>query len=192
MLPADPAAGSTAAVPAATPRQRPRIQWTRNLAVAIAISLLTGGLISIRDRGIELVVSLVLSAAIGVTIVVTARLLFLPLAGPIDRLPRRRASAARTAVFAISGLIGWFAVQGVAVLIFRMRFGQSTLVYVAVTVCVAVIAGFGFYTFEVLRSRPETSVARVKEVEFAEKELQLARELQGRLLPPPEVDGDGY
>jgi len=171
---------------------RPRIQWGRNLAVAVGISLVTGGLVSIRDRGTELVVSLVLSSAVGLTIMVTARLLFQWLAGAIDRLPMRQAFAARTSVFAVSGLIGWFAVQGVAVLLFHIRFGQVTMVYVVITVGVAVIAGFGFYTFEVLRSRLETSVARVKEVEFAEKELKLARQLQGRLLPPPEVDGDGY
>jgi hypothetical protein len=180
------------AAPAAPQLQRPRIQWVRNLAVALGISLVVGGLLSIRDRGVELVISLALSAAIGLAILVIARLLFLRLADPIDRLPRRQAGAARTAVFAVSGLSAWFAVQAVAVLLFHIRFGQATMVYVVITVGIAVITGFGFYTYEVLRSRLETSVARLKEVEFAEKELQLARELQGRLLPPPAVDGDGY
>lgn len=36
------------------------------------------------------------------------------------------------------------------------------------------------------------SVARLKEAEFAEKELELARSLQSRLLPPPRVEGEGF
>src|SRR4051795_13213030 len=43
-----------------------------------------------------------------------------------------------------------------------------------------------------MQERLAESVARLKEVEFAERELELARDLQSRLLPPPEIDGEGY
>ena len=36
------------------------------------------------------------------------------------------------------------------------------------------------------------SVERLKEAEFAEKELELARSIQQRLLPPDAIEGDGY
>src|SRR6266508_3335552 len=49
-----------------------------------------------------------------------------------------------------------------------------------------------FYSFHVLKDRLETSVARIKEQEFAEKELELARSIQRRLLPPEELSGAGY
>ncbi len=43
-----------------------------------------------------------------------------------------------------------------------------------------------------MRERSRTCVARLKEAEFAEKELELARSIQQRILPPAEVTGDGY
>ena len=57
---------------------------------------------------------------------------------------------------------------------------------------VAIAVGLIFYTFGVLQDRLRESVARLKEHEFAEKELELAREIQKRLLPPQEMEGDGY
>ncbi|MBV8199462.1 MAG: serine/threonine-protein phosphatase [Acidobacteria bacterium] len=187
----DPASGSAAAAPMMQ-TQRPRALWLRNFGLAAGIGLVIGELLSLRDRGTDLVISLTVSAAVGVLIMLIARLAFARWDGAIGRLPRRRAIAARTALFAASGLVAWFAVQVPAVLLFHIRFGHSTLAYVAITAGLAVLAGFGFYSYEVLLSRLEASVGRLKEVEFAEKELQLARELQGRLLPPPAIEGDGY
>jgi hypothetical protein len=57
---------------------------------------------------------------------------------------------------------------------------------------IAVVVGLTFFTFGVMESRLRDSVARLKEHEYAEKELGLAREIQQRLLPPPEVTGETY
>jgi serine phosphatase RsbU (regulator of sigma subunit) len=57
---------------------------------------------------------------------------------------------------------------------------------------IAVAVGLAFYSFGVMENRLRESVERVKEGEFAQKELQLAREIQQCLLPPPEVEGDGW
>jgi hypothetical protein len=187
----DRAPDGAATAPAALP-PHPRIPWLRNFGLAAGIGLVIGTLLSLRDRGTELAVSLTMSALVGVLIMLISRIAFARLEGSIGRLPRRRAFATRTAVFAVSGLIAWFAVQVPAVLFFHIQFGHATLVYVVITAGLAVMSGFGFYSFEVLLSRLEASVGRLKEVEFAEKELLLARELQSRLLPPPAIDGDGY
>jgi serine phosphatase RsbU (regulator of sigma subunit) len=56
----------------------------------------------------------------------------------------------------------------------------------------AVVVGLVFYSFGVMENRLRESVERVKEGEFAQKELELAREIQQCLLPPPEVEGDGW
>ena len=56
----------------------------------------------------------------------------------------------------------------------------------------AVVVGLVFYTFGLMENRLRESVERVKEGEFAQKELELAREIQQCLLPPPEVEGDGW
>ncbi|HKF44241.1 MAG TPA: PP2C family protein-serine/threonine phosphatase [Thermoanaerobaculia bacterium] len=57
---------------------------------------------------------------------------------------------------------------------------------------VSIFIGVLFYSFHMLGRRLEASVARIKEQEFAEKELELARSIQSRLLPPGELSGEGY
>src|SRR6185312_15322730 len=69
---------------------------------------------------------------------------------------------------------------------------QRTLFQILVSGIIAIVAGLLLHTFDLLRDRLAESVARLKEAEFAERELQLARRLQSRLLPPPEIEGDGY
>ena len=56
----------------------------------------------------------------------------------------------------------------------------------------AVVVGLVFYTFGLMENRLRESVERLKEHEFAEKELELARDIQRCLLPPSEMEGDGY
>ena len=55
-------------------------------------------------------------------------------------------------------------------------------------------AGIGvvIYLYELLKERLRDSIAQLKDKEFAEKELELARELQARMLPAPEIAADGY
>lgn len=57
---------------------------------------------------------------------------------------------------------------------------------------VAIVLGLLFYTFDAMGRRLRESVERIKEQEFAEKELELARSIQRRLLPPPDLSGEGY
>ena len=56
----------------------------------------------------------------------------------------------------------------------------------------AIVVGLLFYTFGVLQERLRESVERLKESEFAEKELELARSIQRRLLPPQELEGETW
>lgn len=87
---------------------------------------------------------------------------------------------AATLISALTGLIPWSVVRQIA--------PYSMLISGAF----AVIVGLLFYTFGILQDRLSESVARLKEHEYAEKELELARDIQQRLLPPSEVEGDGY
>ena len=57
---------------------------------------------------------------------------------------------------------------------------------------ISIIVGLLFYSSAVMRRRLQESIERIKEQEFAEKELALARSIQARLLPPALVEGDGY
>jgi stage II sporulation SpoE-like protein len=57
---------------------------------------------------------------------------------------------------------------------------------------VAIAVGLLFYTFGAMQTRLRESVERLKEQEYAEKELQLARQIQVRLLPPEDLEGNGW
>jgi len=56
----------------------------------------------------------------------------------------------------------------------------------------ATTVGFILHHNRKRNDRLRASVERLKEHEFAEKELQIAREMQQRLLPPPLIERDGF
>lgn len=57
---------------------------------------------------------------------------------------------------------------------------------------VGALAGAAIYTFDLMKSRLARSIEQLKEREWTEKELTLAREFQARMLPDPEIVADGY
>jgi hypothetical protein len=68
---------------------------------------------------------------------------------------------------------------------------EQRIVMVVVGVMTAEV-GVLFYLFHLTSKRLMRSVRRIKDQEFAEKELELARTIQQRLLPPEHVAGSGY
>ena len=64
--------------------------------------------------------------------------------------------------------------------------------YFPVAGVAGVMVGLVFYGFSLLQNQLTKSVARLKEAEFAEKEVELARAMQQRILPPEEIAGEGY
>lgn len=108
------------------------------------------------------------------------------------RLP---AWLARALLYFFGGVVGWLLANWVASLLGLVRFRISFAAlgtYFPVAGAIAVLIGLLFYAFGMLQNRLEKSVARLKEAEFAEKELELARSIQQRILPPPELSGEGY
>jgi len=134
-------------------------------------------------------------ALTGLSIYVCCRVLLMLVAEPIHRrniLPRPLTAAI---VFFFAGVIGW----GLAVFL-TQSLGLTHFVFsstdirtaFAVAGSVTLVGGLFFYFFGVLERRLRESVERLKEAEFAEKELELARSLQQRLLPPGAIEGDGF
>lgn len=114
-----------------------------------------------------------------------------------DRWGRAARTAAIATTFLVAGAVSWTVVQ---VLLFFV-YGQNVFsewalarvaVPVAITALLALIIGSGFYLYERLKEELSESVSRLKEAEFAERELEIARSIQSRLLPPTELAGDGY
>lgn len=54
------------------------------------------------------------------------------------------------------------------------------------------LVGLAVHMYEALKERLRASIEQLKEKEFADKELALAREFQARMLPAPDITGDGY
>jgi hypothetical protein len=107
------------------------------------------------------------------------------------RLP---AWLAHSLVYFVGGIAGWLLANRVGswldIVHYKISLHQYGT-YIPAGV-VGVLVGLVFYGFSLMQIRLEKSVARLKEAEFAEKEIQLARDMQQRILPPPEVSGDGY
>ncbi|HEY6148728.1 MAG TPA: PP2C family protein-serine/threonine phosphatase [Thermoanaerobaculia bacterium] len=134
-------------------------------------------------------------ALVGFSIFVSCRLLHSLAAEPLIRwlgLPR---PAAAVFIFFFGGLLGVTAATLLSQFTHLTRFHLSTAdlaVALAVGGCVGGGAGLAFYSFGLMRDRLAENVEKLKAAEFAEKELELARLIQKRLLPPGELQGEFF
>jgi len=162
--------------------------------LALAIGLGIGLLMSLAGDRSSRNLYILFGGFIGLGIYSIANLLHWLLRKRIERLTGRWKTVFHAVQLFFSGLCAWL----LAGLLVRAIFpgtkvwGPGTYRYMLVTAGLAIFIGFAFITFEGLQNRLAASVARLKEAEFAERELQLARDLQSRLLPPAELAGEGY
>lgn len=73
-----------------------------------------------------------------------------------------------------------------------LRFPRGALIVVIICSLAGPLLGLMVFGYERLKDRLRESIEQLKEKEFAEKELELARALQARMLPAPEIAADGY
>jgi serine phosphatase RsbU (regulator of sigma subunit) len=131
---------------------------------------------------------------VGLGIYAISNLLGWLLHNQVERLTGMRRTLFHAIQLFFSGVCAWVLGGLLVKAIFPgvRIWGPGAYQYVLAAAGLAIVFGFLFITFEGLQNRLAASVARVKEVEFAERELQLARSLQSRLLPPAELAGEGY
>ncbi|HEV7238201.1 MAG TPA: PP2C family protein-serine/threonine phosphatase [Thermoanaerobaculia bacterium] len=117
---------------------------------------------------------------------------FIDRLGPISRV------FGHALLFVIAGVIGgvlglYFAVNlyGHSMTLEDLFRGRMKM-FAMMAGVTALVAAFGFRAFDLLRARLAGTIEQLKEREWAEKELELARAIQKRLLPPPRVEGDGF
>jgi len=91
----------------------------------------------------------------------------------------------------IGFLVATLATRAAGLVAFRMD-ARDLEIALLINGAAAIVIGLLFSSFAALQRRLRESVERIKEQEFAEKELALAREIQTRLLPPESVEGNGY
>ncbi|HEU5251274.1 MAG TPA: PP2C family protein-serine/threonine phosphatase, partial [Thermoanaerobaculia bacterium] len=98
-------------------------------------------------------------------------------------------------LYFLGGVLGWLVATAIAIEagLVPARFMRGLAPhFVPIAGALAIVIGLLFYTWGRMEDRLRRSVERLKEHEFAEKELELAREIQQRLLPPQEVEGESY
>src|SRR5215813_11927453 len=120
---------------------------------------------------------------------------FHALAEPLYRREIVPHALAAAIAYSVGGALGWGFATVVSQVIGLVRFHfdrHDLIVAFAVAAGLAIVVGLAFYSFGFLEGRLRESVERLKEAEYAEKELELARDIQSRLLPPALVEGDGF
>jgi hypothetical protein len=104
----------------------------------------------------------------------------------------------RTIIYAAGGWLGYLAGVMVAWMLFGTEerdldaTGFHFLYALTLAAFISVLVGLILHHNRKRSDRLLASMERLKEHEFAEKELQIAREMQERLLPPREISGDGF
>ena len=102
---------------------------------------------------------------------------------------------ARSLVYFVAGMASWVLASWIAdaIGLVHLRFTLHNIgPYLPIVGAISLLIGLVFYSHGLLQDRLRKSVERLKEAEFAEKELVLARSIQQRILPPPALSGDGF
>src|SRR6185369_15987659 len=97
------------------------------------------------------------------------------------RRPGVPEKAARAGLYFVGGVAAWILsneiASGMGLVTFRLS-ARGLLRYLPVVGGISLLVGLLFYTYDLLQDRLRASVERLKEAEFAEKELELARSIQ--------------
>jgi hypothetical protein len=116
----------------------------------------------------------------------------------IDRLPVRWRMPAKALEFLVGGLGGWMVGMSVSSVLFGFGISFRSLlrgnwaITTTVTGGITVLIGLAFYAYDLLQQRLAGTIEQLKQREWAEKELELARAIQTRLLPPTHIEGEGF
>lgn len=171
--------------------------WLRDLVLSGLLGAGIGFTLWMGDPGTPLGPQLAVAGLVGVCIYLAANLLLFLFDRPLARLHGWRHRLAMTGVFFLGGVGGWLLAVVLVPIVsagaWSMDPGTSgrlrALAFVGV---LGVSVGLAFYSFEMLKLRLAESIDRIREQEYAERELEAARALQQRLLPPATVEGPGF
>jgi hypothetical protein len=146
------------------------------------IALLLGVTMSLIDSGVAYPLELVRGGAAGLLILLFARGIETALSWAIEQ--SRMPTLFRIIIYLLGAVVAAFLIAG------RKKYDLIDAVFAAILAAATV--GFILHHNRKRTDRLRASIERLKEHEFAEKELEIAREMQQRLLPPPLVERDGF
>ncbi|HWN42350.1 MAG TPA: PP2C family protein-serine/threonine phosphatase [Thermoanaerobaculia bacterium] len=167
---------------------------TRDLLVSVLIGVCITLVVHFPSGVLPPLQQWIVAVVISLSIYATARVLFRLLSPWVKRSGVRQ-KVLVAGIMVVAGPLGY--VLGGTTEMF-VRTGtvevpwRSLLLPLLVVAGICIVIGLTLHTFDRQSERLAENVARLKEAEFAERELHLARGLQSRLLPPPEIEGEGY
>jgi hypothetical protein len=174
--------------------------WRRTLLSVYPLVAMAAGaaLTFLLSTGFPGVRGLAFGAFIGLACYLFSVLAERLLENVLDRLPPARAALLRAVAFSLAGFLGFLVGQSVGRPLFlgqpfrlpELRGGLA--IALGISAALSVLVGLPIAAYEVLKRRLEDSIARLKEAEYAGKELELARAIQQRLLPPATLEGPGF
>ncbi len=164
------------------------------------LAVLIGWLITFIEAGgkkeMPPVQTFVRNAIIAICVMTLARALETMLSWALEQ--SRIPNVLRTLIYALGAWLGFFAGLLVVATIYGaedddFRFHSFHFIYsITAAVLIACVVGFALHHNRKRNDRLRQQIERLKEHEFAEKELEIARSMQQRLLPPPEIDAEGF
>lgn len=171
----------------------------RSIVLSVGFGAVFSLIFSIgKSHGMELVYTAAIGAVIGVFIWMCIAILEALFHPTIERLPESYRHVAHAVLFLTAAFVGWFGGVFAAGIIFkgvisvRSLTTRKALPFMLITGGLVVVVGLVFRTLELMRERLAESMERLKEAEWAHKEIELARSIQTRLLPPQQIEGAGF
>jgi hypothetical protein len=168
----------------------------RGSLLSFSVGLVVGALLQLGGSSFE-PIQLFLSALIALLMFLLATALLVLFLRRIQTWGNIGRAMGLAALFFVAGVSAWILVELLIALVLGVRHlvsltWERLAGSVVINGVLAILIGSGFYLYEVMRQRLLESTSRLKEAEFAEKELALARSIQERLLPATELQSDGY
>ena len=165
----------------------------RQVVISVVIGMAIGMVLGVSQSAHEFWQYAVGGAIVGFCIYALISVLSTLFDRFIELLPERIGVVAEGIKYVVGGAGGYFigvilanALLGGGGVRFRIpSFGAPLRTIMFLTAGIALVVGFLFRTFATMSSR-------LQQREWAERELDIARAIQKRLLPPTTVDGDGF
>jgi hypothetical protein len=165
------------------------------LGLASGVTLVFWLIYGLGRPGLMTVRGLLMMLTIGCSIYGGVRLAMAALDRRLAVLPPRAQRLGHALTYLAGGVSGFLAGSALAGPLFHVQvlaWDRNTLVTILVVGALAVFVPLSMTVYDRLRRSVEESAARLKEAEFAQRELDLARAIQQRLLPPATTSGDGF
>jgi hypothetical protein len=159
--------------------------------VSVTVGLAITGIFALGHEG-EKGHILITGAVAGFAIYLSIAFLGLIFDRHVDRMPERYRAFGHGILFIVGGMIGWLVgVVCVTTFLYKrpvsqaIRIARNESTFLIVTISIVLVVGMMMRTWTMMKRRLEETMG-------AEKELELARTIQTRLLPPQETSGAGF